>query len=76
MAKHFLEPGLIIHCDGPLGEGYALCGAAVDGVNGDEAWPETHASINCSHCIKVLDFCRKVRPGEVCSPFQRRNRHT
>ncbi len=74
MAKHFLEPGLIIHCDGVLGDGYTLCGTSIGGVNGNEEWPETHASINCSDCISVLNFCRKVRPGEVCSPFQRRQR--
>lgn len=74
MAAHFIEPGLIIHCEGPLGDGYTLCGAAIGGVNEDQDWPATKAGINCGQCIAVLDFCRKVRPGEVCSPFQRRTR--
>lgn len=74
MARHFIEPGIIIHCDGPLGDSYTLCGASIGGVNENEEWPETAANINCRQCIAVLDFCRKVRPGEVCSPFQRRSR--
>lgn len=74
MAKHFLETGLIIHCDGVNGAGYTLCGYSLDGVGGDQPMEETHASINCGQCIAVIDFCRKVRPGEVCSPFQRRQR--
>lgn len=72
MTKHFLETGLVIHCDGWSGAGYTLCGRALEGVGGDEPMTETQASINCEQCIKAIDFCRKVRPGEVCSPFQRR----
>lgn len=74
MAKHLLETGLIIHCDGVNGSGYTLCGYSLDGANGDQPMEETAANINCAQCIAVLDFCRKVRPGEVCSPFQRRQR--
>lgn len=74
MQKHYLETGLVIHCEGIIGAGSTLCGAALEGVNGDEPMTETHASINCDQCITVINFCRKVRPGEVCSPFQRRSR--
>ncbi len=74
MAKHYLETGLIIHSEGSDGCDYTLCGAALEGVNGDEEMTETHASINCERCIGIIDFCRKIRPGEVCSPFQRRSR--
>lgn len=74
MPKHLLETGLVIHCDGIDGAGYTLCGAALEGVGGDEEMTETHASINCDKCISIIDFCRKVRPGEVALPFQRRRR--
>lgn len=74
MAVHYLETGLVIHSAGHEGAGYTLCGAALEGVGGDQPMSETHASINCERCISLIDFCRKIRPGEVCSPFQRRSR--
>lgn len=74
MALHFLETGLVIHCEGADGAGYTLCGYALEGVGGDQPMSETHANINCERCIAIIDLCRKVRPGEVCSPFQRRSR--
>lgn len=74
MARHFLETGLVIHCEAHDGSGYTLCGAALEGTYGDQEMTETHANINCERCIAIIDHCRKVRPGEVCSPFQRRTR--
>ena len=75
MAKHWLETPLIIHCDGADGAGYTLCGYATEGETGNEPLTEVAAQINCERCIAVLDFCRRVRPSEVCSPFQRRRPH-
>ena len=74
MAKHYLETGLIIHCEGVIGTDYTLCGAAMEGVRGNEIMTETRASINCSQCITVIKFCQKIRAGELCAPFQRRTR--
>lgn len=74
MAKHLLETGLIIHCEGADGAGYTLCGYSLDGVAGDQPMTETKASINCEECIRIINFIRAIRPGEICSPFQRRGR--
>lgn len=73
MPKHWLEDPLIVHCDGPDGNDYTLCGFATEGETGDSPLTETHAQINCDKCIGVINFCRQIRAGEVCSPFQRRD---
>jgi hypothetical protein len=72
MTKHWLENPLIVHCDGSGGNDYTLCGYALEGETGNDPLTETLAQINCSKCIEIINFCRQIRSGEVCSPFQRR----
>ena len=54
----------IIHCEGIGAGDYLLCGLAPEGVNGDEQARETAAAINCGQCIAIIEFCRRIRPGE------------
>lgn len=71
MAKHYAE-AITIHCEGPDGNDYTLCGFALDGEDGDVRLVETHSQITCHQCIRTIEFCRRVRPGEIAAPFQRR----
>lgn len=72
MAAHYVESDLTVHCEAAFGDLKMLCGRYRTEV--DPKMKETAASITCADCIEVIDFCRKIRPGEVCSPFQRRQR--
>lgn len=73
MAGHWHDKiGKTVHADGPLGEGYTLCGVSRDGVNGDDPMETTFGGIDCPHCIAVLRFCWKTKQAEVKPTFQRR----
>jgi len=73
MPKHYAE-GLRIHCDGPDGNDYTLCGYALEGEDGSSHLETTAASINCDACIRIIEFCRRIRSGELEAPFLRRAR--
>lgn len=65
MATHFLENSITVHCDGPGGMDYTLCGAALEGENGDEQMTETPFKVNCERCISIIDFCMDIKAREI-----------
>lgn len=74
MAAHWREGhGFLIHCEG-VSHDYMLCGAAPEGADGDGKMFETFEGITCDQCIRLIEFCRSVRPGEIEAPFKRRGR--
>jgi hypothetical protein len=72
MPNHYIDiDNITVHVEAEAGDIKMLCGAYRT-----ETVPhmkETPAQITCADCIKIINFCRTVRPGEVCSPFQRRH---
>jgi len=68
MAEHWKDKDDVIHCEGVESGDYLLCGLAPEGENGDDELPtKTHAPINCSGCVAIITFCRRIRPGEFAS---------
>lgn len=77
--KHWVDNDNAVHCEGASGTDFTLCGLAPEGecppgVRADACMRLTDAKITCEACIGVIAFCRKVRPGEVALPFERRGR--
>lgn len=69
MATHYIERDNTVHCEASDGDIMLLCKACR--IEGD-GMKETSASINCPGCIEVIEFCRKIRPGEIAPRFTRR----
>ena len=61
--RHWRDDDGVIHCEGVAAD-YMLCGQAPEGGDFTGKSVETSAIINCRQCIAVIEFCRKVRPGE------------
>jgi hypothetical protein len=67
MAKHMREftDKSVVHCDGPDGNDYTLCGLALEGENGDEPMEETNWRVTCKQCIGTIAYCKAVRSKEL-----------
>ena len=67
MPKHWNEFDGRVHCEEAGGAGYTLCGAALEGENGNQLMIETAVTINCADCIRIIEHCKRIRPGEYAS---------
>lgn len=65
MAKHWIDGAKIIHCNPADGCDYFLCGAAMDGEDGNGTAKETPRRVNCPECIRIIKFCKTVRAREL-----------
>jgi hypothetical protein len=73
MAEHWKDKDGVIHCEGVESGDYLLCGLAPEGEIGDDPLPtKTAAAINCSNCVAIIAFCRRIRPGEFVSTVRAR----
>jgi hypothetical protein len=72
MAQHVKDIDGVVHSEAADGCDYTLCGNALEGVNGDTEMVETSAGIDCEQCIRVIEFCKRIRAGEIKAPYQRR----
>lgn len=70
--KHLEDIDGVIHCEGPDGADYSLCGLALEGERGDTPMTDTAEDIDCGRCIATIRFCKRVRDGEIKAPFRRR----
>lgn len=64
--RHLKDQDGTVHFDGPVGDDYLLCGFNADEVT------ETTAGVDCSQCIAVVEFCHRIRDGEIKPRFERR----
>jgi hypothetical protein len=71
VATHWKEDASTVHCEG-VSQDYMLCGVAPEGANGGDYMEPTMAGITCPSCIRIIEFCRTIRPGEIEAPFKRR----
>ncbi len=70
--KHLIEIGFGVHCEGAQAAGeFTLCGAALDGENGDKQMLETMDPINCPNCIGIIRHCQSVRGNQIKSKRRR-----
>ena len=67
MPQHWQERNGVVHCEGINAGDYLLCGLAPEGERGDTPVSETFAKIDCGQCVAIIEFCRRVRPGEYAS---------
>ena len=67
MAAHWQEHDGTIHCEAAGGADYTLCGAALEGENGDQPMVQTYARIDCGQCIGIVAFCLQIRKSEFVS---------
>lgn len=65
MVRHLLDIENVVHCEGSDGIDCALCGDALEGINGDTPMIETEARISCDRCLSIIRFSRKVRNEEM-----------
>lgn len=65
MAQHYVESDRTVHCEASPGDIILLCKASR--AEGD-GMKETAAPVNCRGCIEVIEFCRRIRPGEWVAP--------
>jgi len=72
--KHLVDGDRSVHCEGPDGADYTLCGEALEAWDDHVAMESTHAEITCDRCIGIIQFCKKVRDGEIAARFLRRQR--
>lgn len=58
-----------IHCDGPDGNDYTLCGFALEGEDGTEPLEEVaRRRITCEQCIKVITFAKAIKAAHYVRP--------
>lgn len=70
--KHWREVGGPVHCESADGVDYTLCGYSMDGESGLDFMKETAEGIDCQRCINMINFCKRVRSGEIKAAFERR----
>lgn len=58
----------VIHSGPADGCDYTLCGAAMDGEDGDNEMSEVaRGKIDCERCVRIIRFCKQI-PARILKP--------
>lgn len=58
----------VIHAGTHGGNDYTLCGAALDGEDGDSSMMGTRRRITCQECIRIIRYCKSIPARLVNAP--------
>lgn len=72
MPKHFSDGDGYVHCVDAREPDRTLCGLAFEGDDGNQKMDETMAGIDCDTCIRIIEYCKRVRSREIKPSFERR----
>ena len=67
MATKRYKEGGTIHAEYPCGDDRTLCGAALEGEDGDDEMQEVaRGKINCPDCLNTIQHCKSI-PARLCA---------
>lgn len=62
------DPGIpVVHADNPIADSYTLCGASLDGDNGERTVEvrQIHKPIDCDDCLKIITYVKSIKRHEI-----------
>ncbi len=61
--REFFESEGVVHLGSALGNGYTLCGCAIEGFEDDlpPQKPTNRRTVDCPDCVLIIEACRGVR---------------